>query len=82
MEALPGRFHSFIRLFHDYSDDTEFKFENGDAWEPNNVRLLRWYIASEWLLYLIFVYFVLINYSYFIQAKSSTSASGYSVASS
>ena len=63
---------------HDGSD--EFKWENGDAESGLSKSQINSFLWLEGILYLIFAYFTLINYSHFVNAKTWSDYSNYTLA--
>ena len=74
LDALPKRYYdiqSFVHAGHD-----EFQWRNGDATKTTSVSVLNLFIWLDIILYLVFCYFTIINYSFFISAKSWTTYTG------
>ena len=74
LSGFPKRYYDIQSFFHGYDD--EFKWENGDATSSTSLSVINLFIWLDWVLFIAFGYFTLINYSYFIAAKSWTSYTG------
>ena len=74
LAAMPKRYFDIQALFH--GSQEEFNWANGEATNTTTASVLNLFIWFDWILYLIFGYFTLINYSYFNAAKSFTSYTG------
>ena len=74
LDALPKRYYdiqSFVHAGHD-----EFQWRNGDATKATSETVLNLFIWLDIVLYLVFFYFTIINYSFFLSAKSWTTYTG------
>ena len=75
LDALPKRYYDIQNLLH--RGHEEFQWNNGDATKTTSVSVLNLFIWLDIVLYLIFAYFTIVNYSFFLSAKSwSTYTSG------
>ena len=74
LDALPKRYYDIQSFIHGGHD--EFQWNNGDATKSTSVAVLNLFIWLDIVLYLIFSYFTLINYSFFISAKSWSTYTG------
>ena len=57
-----------------------YSLDNGDATRTTSVAVLNMFIWFDWILYILFGYLTLINYSVFVNAKTWTSYKGYNLA--
>jgi len=69
LENLPKRYQYVQQLLTDAGKP--FEWRNGDATMEKTNTALGLYILLDWLLYFVFAYFTLINYSYFIEQQVS-----------
>ena len=74
LEALPKRYFEVQALYH--ANDEEFDWANGDATLQTSSGALTTYMVLDWLIYLLFAYLVLVNYSHFVAAKTWTDYTG------
>ena len=77
LDAFPKRYYDIQALYH--GDEENFSWDNGDATNTTSVEVLTLFLWLDWFLYIFFGYFTLINYSYFVSAKSWSTYTGYSL---
>ena len=71
LEALPGRYYDIQALFHGFNQD--FSWDNGEATRTSSAAVLNLFLWLDWILFFLFAYMTIINYSYFIAAKTTIS---------